>query len=81
MLNTLAHKFTSKYMAMTDAEYLKHIRTELGKNRTGRSFTQTEMAEILGYSSYVSIGRIERGEENMSPQVRKFLEYIEENEC
>lgn len=58
---------------MTDAEYMKHIRNKL-------HLTQGEMAERLGYSSYVSISRIERKVEKMSPQVRKFLEYIEKHE-
>lgn len=58
---------------MTDAERMKKVRKAL-------HLTQGEMAKKLGYSSYVSISRIERGIEQMSPQVRKFLEHIERNE-
>lgn len=58
---------------MTDAEYLKDIRQKL-------HLTQGEIAKRLGYSSYVSISRIERGVEKMSPQVKAHLRTIEKHE-
>lgn len=58
---------------MTDAEYMQKIRKDL-------HLTQGEMAERLGYSSYVSISRIEREVEKMSPQVKAHLETIEKHE-
>lgn len=58
---------------MNDAQYMKSVRTKLG-------IGQTEMAVRLGYGSHKDISRIERGHRNMSNQVRKHLETIENTE-
>lgn len=55
---------------MTDGQYLKAIRKQLGLN-------QTEMAEKMGYSSQQMVSFIETGERNLGGTARKLLEYIE----
>lgn len=56
---------------MTDAQRLKHIRTEL-------SLTQSEMASTMGYGSQQYVSLIENGQRNMSGVARKCLALISE---
>ena len=49
---------------------MRRIRERLG-------FTQTQMAEYLGYGNKKDISRIERGHRQMSSQVRAHLATIE----
>lgn len=55
---------------MKDKEYMLSIRKKLG-------YTQSQMAELLGYGNKKDISRIERGHRKMSPQVRAHLDTIE----
>lgn len=60
-------------MGLSDAEYLKKIRKELG-------ITQSEMAEKMGYTSYDSVTKIETGRRELGGPAKKCLEYIAELE-
>lgn len=51
---------------MKDTELMKTTRKALG-------FTQSQMAERLGYGNQKDISRIETGTENMSNQTRHHL--------
>ena len=55
---------------MEDSNYMLSIRKKLG-------YTQSQMAELLGYGHKKDISRIERGHRNMSSQVRAHLVTIE----
>ena len=48
---------------------LKQTRTKLG-------LTQTQMAEVLGYSGKKDISRIETGKRAETPQLKKHLELL-----
>jgi len=58
---------------MNSAKYMKYVRTQLG-------LSQKEMAERMGFTDGSYVGKVERGEYNLSRTARKLLEMIEEQE-